>query len=573
MCKERGQAYRTMSGKQIDSKECKDLDSCRAKCNERFTKEECLTIFENYWKLENYDLRRSYIAGLITPQEKSVTRKRSDDPSKQISRTVSFKYFLEINSERRPICQKHFLCVFGETKSFLEGLQNNKLKCSTGVIATDQRGKGSNKRKWSDIVIQEVDDHINSFPHYESHYGRDHSSKKYLSSSLTLAKMYELYKEGRESAVSRRIYEERFHKTNLSFKHPKIDTCNKCDTFKLQIDLAKTEQSKQELIAQKNLHHANYAEKAYDSKRKDKIESKGAPNHKTFTFDLQQCLPTPFLQSGVAFYKRQLWTYNLTIHDCETKDAYCCMWFETIANRGANQIASCLFQFLSTLPQEITHITFYSDTCSGQNKNSHVAAMFMVALQKFPWIEVINHKFLVPGHTHMECDSDHSVIERLKRKTSMNVHHPRDWFQLVRSAGKRFIVYEMQQNNFYNFCDLYKNQLIRKKKNNDNSLFQWSKCQWLQYKKPVGVLQYKENLEEDEDFFSVDFRRRGKEDGQLVINQEYTAPLPINKEKKKDIISLFPLIEPAFHEFYLSIPTSDSVRATFDPDLNELDDD
>ena len=138
MCKERGQAYRTMSGKQIDSKECKDLDSCRAKCNERFTKEECLTIYENYWKLENYDLRRSYIAGLISPQEKSVTRKRSDDPSKQKSRTVSFKYFLEINSEWRPICQKHFLCVFGETKSFLEGLQNNKLKCSTGVIATDQ---------------------------------------------------------------------------------------------------------------------------------------------------------------------------------------------------------------------------------------------------------------------------------------------------------------------------------------------------------------------------------------------------------------------------------------------------
>ena len=84
---------------------------------------------------------------------------------------------------------------------------------------------------------------------------------------------------------------------------------------------------------------------------------------------------------------------------------------------------------------------------------------------------------------------------------------------------------------------------------------------------------YKESLEEDEDFFSVDFRRRGKEDGQFVINQEFTAPLPINKEKKTDIISLFPLIEPAFHEFYLSILTSDSVRATFDPDLNEVDDD
>ena len=64
---------------------------------------------------------------------------------------------------------------------------------------------------------------------------------------------------------------------NLSFKHPKIDTCNKCDTFKLQIDLAKTEESKQELIVQTNLHHTN-AEKAYDSKRKDKSQCKSAPH-------------------------------------------------------------------------------------------------------------------------------------------------------------------------------------------------------------------------------------------------------------------------------------------------------
>ena len=84
---------------------------------------------------------------------------------------------------------------------------------------------------------------------------------------------------------------------------------------------------------------------------------------------------------------------------------------------------------------------------------------------------------------------------------------------------------------------------------------------------------YKESLEADGNFSSVDFRRRGKEDQLFVINQEFTAPLPINKEKKKDIISLFPLIESAFHEFYSSLQTSDSVRDHCDPDLNEFDDD
>ena len=60
---------------------------------------------------------------------------------------------------------------------------------------------------------------------------------------------------------------------NLGFKHPKVDTCNKCDTFKLQIDLAKTEESMQELIAQRNLYNAN-AGKTYDSKRKYKANAR-----------------------------------------------------------------------------------------------------------------------------------------------------------------------------------------------------------------------------------------------------------------------------------------------------------
>ena len=98
-----------------------------------------MKLFVNYWNLENYDLTRSYIAGLILPKEKAVTRRRSDDPSKQKSRTFTFQYYLEVNSERKSICQKHFLNVVGETISFLEGLQRNRLKTSTGIVATDQR--------------------------------------------------------------------------------------------------------------------------------------------------------------------------------------------------------------------------------------------------------------------------------------------------------------------------------------------------------------------------------------------------------------------------------------------------
>ncbi|XP_072395360.1 uncharacterized protein [Diabrotica undecimpunctata] len=54
-----------------------------------------------------------------------------------------------------------------------------------------------------------------------------------------------------------------------------------------------------------------------------------------------------------------------------------------------------------------------------QNKNSFLPAMFMMVLKENPNLSYINHKFLVPSHTHMECDSDHAIIEKKKEKISM----------------------------------------------------------------------------------------------------------------------------------------------------------
>lgn len=91
------------------------------------------------------------------------------------------------------------------------------------------------------------------------------------------------------------------------------------------------------------------------------------------------------------------------------------MWHDGVSGRGANEIASCLYHFLNSVTApEIKHIIFYSDTCGGQNKNSILAAMFVYTLRHHPILESVDHKFLIPGHKHMECDNDHALIEKKK---------------------------------------------------------------------------------------------------------------------------------------------------------------
>lgn len=104
--------------------------------------------------------------------------------------------------------------------------------------------------------------------------------------------------------------------------------------------------------------------------------------------------------------------YNLTIHDCQSGLSTHCMWHEAVAKRGANEIASCLYKHITALPAETEHLILYSDTCGGQNKNSILISMLSFALHQHPTLKMIGHKFLIAGHTHLECDTDLAAIEK-----------------------------------------------------------------------------------------------------------------------------------------------------------------
>jgi len=150
--------------------------------------------------------------------------------------------------------------------------------------------------------------------------------------------------------------------------------------------------------------------------------------------------------------------------------AVCYIWNETVAKRGANDISSSLFHYLKSFPSNISHVTMYSDCCPGQNKNSIIMAMCIYFLEHQENIKTIDHKFMVSGHSRMECDSDHARIEKARKRYPFPINHPHDWAKLISWAGKdKFTVIEMKQNNYFDFNSLLKSKYQIKKNEAGNA--------------------------------------------------------------------------------------------------------
>lgn len=564
-----GKSYVTKLGKMKPGRDLAPLTECRMKCRSRISEDIREFIFKEYWALGSYDERAKYTERFI-----KINNKKTHTIGSKLKREYTNTYKIVYFNEDYKICKGCLSKTLGESNRFLQTV-SEKIK-KFGRVTKSERGRAASYRKISNERLELVKQHINKFPAYESHYSRSKTSKKYLSSDLSLNTMYQLYCKENSNPVCKTVYAKVFKDMNLSFKKPSVDTCNKCNLLQNKLQYLQDAEEIGQVQEQLRLHQESY-ESAYNEKRKDKALAKTNSDFCVIAFDLQQCLPTPMLNTQSAFYKRQLWVYNLTIHDFMSDNAYCYMWPECSGGRGANQIASCLYDFITVrlplLHPNAKTLIMYSDSCSGQNKNSIVCTALLFAIKDSPQLLNIEQKFLVPGHTHMEVDSDHALIERAKKRTSMNIHHPRDWCQLVRTASTRtnkFSVIEMAVTDFYNFALFSKNNFTVKKTNSTGEKFVWSNVRVIKFsKEKFPVFEYKESYEGD-DYSMMSYNKKNKNYSLVSINAVqkcYNGPVPISVLKKRDLISLLEYIDPSVHNFYHDLITNSNMRDV-DPDID-----
>lgn len=233
-------------------------------------------------------------------------------------RNISNKYYLiDRLGTQQQVCLNFLLNCMQISKKKMFSVTKT---ITSNETAHDERGNFPT-RKTSESDIAFVKEFIKRFPAYESHYRQSHTSIKYLSPFLNIQKMYreyclkyEFYKKvPLKNWNFRNIFNTEF---NLSFARLKVDTCRTCDRLKALSQSQAGNVEQHENIEKEKKEHHNSVQEMNDELR-NTIEFASNPDNRTeaFTFDLQRALETPYIQTSEAFYKRQLWCYNLAIYD------------------------------------------------------------------------------------------------------------------------------------------------------------------------------------------------------------------------------------------------------------------
>jgi hypothetical protein len=165
--------------------------------------------------------------------------------------------------------------------------------------------------------------------------------------------------------------------------------------------------------------------------------------------------------------------------------------------RGSCEVGTCLYTYLTNLPENTKHVSLFSDSCTGQNRNQFTLAAIRQSVLDSE-LEIVDQKFLTSGHTQMEVDAIHSSIERLKK--NVTIYTPRDWVNIIKLARRKkpYKVNELTYRNFIDFKNIAEELQMSLKIDEMGQQVKWNEiCHLRIAKEEPQKVYYKYDFEED----------------------------------------------------------------------------
>ncbi len=146
--------------------------------------------------------------------------------------------------------------------------------------------------------------------------------------------------------------------------------------------------------------------------------------------------------ASAIYYKTKLSCHNFTVYDMHTSEVQCYFWHEAEGDLSSNSFTSCIIDYIEEIvatSDDVKEVIIFSDGCTYQNRNV-VLANALATLAKEKNI-TITQKFLERGHTQMEVDSVHSVIER--KLKNQQIYVTQNYVDIMKGA-RRILPYKVR---------------------------------------------------------------------------------------------------------------------------------
>ncbi|XP_075160230.1 uncharacterized protein LOC142233263 [Haematobia irritans] len=267
--------------------------------------------------------------------------------------------------------------------------------------------------------------------------------------------------------------------------------------------------------------------------------------------DMQAVKLIPQTNASASYYKMKLQVHNFTIYNIISHESDNYIWDESEGNLVASTFTTCIIKHLKNCilqSPDINHIIIYSDGCFYQNRNVILSnALISLCINKNI---IIEHKYLIIGHTQMECDSTHSLIQRKINNKKINL--PSQFVEFVNDSRKYpfpLNTHHLTHSYFLDYDSLPKlYSSIRPGKIAGDPTVNMIRA--LGYD-TSGTIYFKTNIKEE---YAILPNRKAKDTHDNQPSPLHSQRIKISKKKWEHFQDLKSFIPEDCHDFYTNFP-------------------